>query len=92
MAAGRPILGLAPNDSALHDLLNESGAGIGDEPHNIDGIDQALEKLLFSEARLDAARVDRFLWSNLALQYRAIIESVAEPTPDARGVTSPQTH
>lgn len=81
MAAGRPILGLAPNDAALHGLLAESGAGIGVDPQDIENIDQALERLLFSEIRLDAARVDRFRWSNLALQYRAIIESVAEPAP-----------
>jgi hypothetical protein len=93
MAAGRPILGLAPNDAALHGLLAESGAGVGADPQDITGIERALEQLLFSDARLDSARVDRYRWSNLALQYRGIIESVAEPAAtDARGVTSPQTH
>jgi hypothetical protein len=93
MAAGRPILGLAPNDAALHGLLAESGAGIGADPQDVEGIDQALETLLFSDARLDATRVDRFRWSNLALQYRAIIESVAEPSnTGASDVTSPQVN
>jgi hypothetical protein len=93
MAAGRPILGLAPNDAALHGLLQESGAGVGADPQDIPGIEQALEKLLFSDARLDASRVDRYRWSNLALQYRGIIESVAEPSAtDAQAVTSPQPH
>jgi colanic acid biosynthesis glycosyl transferase WcaI len=94
MAAGRPILGLAPNDAALRGLLAESGAGIGADPQDIEGIEAALENLLFSDSRLDAMRVDRFRWSNLALQYRGIIESVATPTltptPDARGLASPQ--
>ena len=93
MAAGRPILGLAPNDAHLHGLLAESGAGLGADPRDIPGIEQSLERLLFSEARLDSTRVDRYRWSNLALQYRAIIESVADPTPaHARGVTSPQAN
>ncbi len=91
MAAGRPILGLAPNDAALHGLLQESGAGVGADPLDIPGIETALEQLLFSDARLDSARVDRYRWSNLALQYRGIIESVGEASAaDARGVTSPQ--
>jgi glycosyltransferase involved in cell wall biosynthesis len=84
MAAGRPILGLAPRGAALFGLLSESGAGVCVEPGDVDAIEQALEKLLVSTASDTArARVERFRWSNLALQYRMAIETVAgdEITP-----------
>jgi glycosyltransferase involved in cell wall biosynthesis len=84
MAAGRPILGLAPRGAALFGLLSESGAGVCVEPGDVDGIEQALGQLLFSTASdTTRARVERFRWSNLALQYRMAIETVAggEITP-----------
>jgi glycosyltransferase involved in cell wall biosynthesis len=77
MAAGRPILGLAAEDAALHELLADSGAGVCVEPADIGGIERALEKLLFSGPPAAGARVDRFRWSNLAQQYRAAIDAVA---------------
>jgi glycosyltransferase involved in cell wall biosynthesis len=77
MAAGRPVLGLAPRGAALFDLLEESGAGtcveFGDGP----GIEAAIEALAFGGARTERSRVDRFRWSRLALQYRLAIETVA---------------
>lgn len=84
MAAGRPILGLAPRGAALYDLLDESGAGRCVEPDNAAGIEHALEQMLFhqtTEATL--ARVERYRWSNLAQQYHLAIESVSSPTEDA---------
>jgi len=83
MAAGRPILALAPRQAALRDLLSESGAGECSEPQDIDGIEQALERLLLAPANSAAPRVDRYRWVNLAQQYRAVIESVATPSPSA---------
>ncbi len=77
MAAGRPILGLAPRGAALFNLLSESGAGTCLEPTDVDGIEAALEKMLFAPAPDSRARIERFRWSNLALQYRLAIESVA---------------
>jgi glycosyltransferase involved in cell wall biosynthesis len=77
MATGRPILGLAPRGAALFALLEGSGAGLCLEPTDDAGIEQALEKLVAGEVSPVRARVDRFRWSNLALQYRAIIETVA---------------
>jgi glycosyltransferase involved in cell wall biosynthesis len=82
MAAGRPILGLAPRNAALHELLADSGAGVGVEPTDIDSIVRALESTLFGEGALPRSRIDRFRWSNLALQYQAAIESAA-PGSDA---------
>jgi glycosyltransferase involved in cell wall biosynthesis len=76
MAAGRPILGLAPRGAALFGLLADSGAGVCVEPDDVDAVEQALEKMLFTPAS-STARVDRFRWSNLALQYRMAIETVA---------------
>lgn len=69
MAAGRPILALAPRDAALHDLLEDSGAGHCVESGDIDGIEQALERALFGGAPPARARVDRFRWHNLAQDY-----------------------
>jgi hypothetical protein len=76
MAAGRPILGLAPRDAALHDLLAESGAGESAEPQDIPGIEQALERCLFAPARARDSRIDAYRWSNLAQKYRAVVDAV----------------
>jgi glycosyltransferase involved in cell wall biosynthesis len=76
MAAGRPILALAPPDAALHDLLAESGAGSGIPPDDVAGIERALESMLFAPGTANAARTERYRWVNLAQQYRAVIESV----------------
>ena len=82
MAAGRPILGLAPRGAALFNLLSESGAGLCLEPTDDSGIENALEKLILDDVSPVRARVDRYRWSNLALQYRAVIETVAgAPAP-----------
>ena len=76
MAAGRPILGLAPRGAALFELLAESAAGVAVEPGDVAGIEQALEKMIFGRAADSArARVERFRWPNLALQYRLAIEA-----------------
>jgi glycosyltransferase involved in cell wall biosynthesis len=75
MAAGRPILALAPRDAALHELLADSGAGLCVEPADIDGIGQALEKILFGDAPLARTRIDRFRWSNLAQDYLNAIDA-----------------
>ena len=87
MATGRPILGLAPKGAALFSLLAESGAGVCLEPTDEAGIESNLEKLLSGDVSPVRARVDRFRWSNLALQYRMVIETVAgapasAPAPD----------
>lgn len=77
MAAGRPILGLAPRGAALYELLAESGAGTAVAPEDEAAIERVLEQALCA-AGTDPGRtrVDRFRWSNLALQYRSAIESV----------------
>jgi glycosyltransferase involved in cell wall biosynthesis len=84
MAAGRPILGLAPRDAALHELLTDSGAGVCVEHNDIDGIEQALEKTLFGGAPPARTRIDRFRWSNLAQDYLRAIDA-------ANGVTASRT-
>jgi glycosyltransferase involved in cell wall biosynthesis len=86
MAAGRPILALAPAKAALHDLLAESGAGESAEPQDIEAIEGVLEKFMFGPAEQNAARVERFRWVNLAQQYRAVIEAVA---PASRAAIAP---
>jgi hypothetical protein len=77
MAVGRPILGIAPRGAALFDLLADSGAGtcleVGDSP----GIERALEQFMIGEVTATRAHVDRFRWSNLAVQYRNVIETAA---------------
>ena len=77
MAAGRPILALAPADAALHDLLAESGAGEGIPPDDVARLEEALEKMLFGPPISNNARTDRFRWVNLAQQYRAVIDAVS---------------
>lgn len=81
MASGRPILALAPEDAALHDLLSESGAGEAVDPRDIAGIETVLERLLFAPSNTNKARIERFRWANLAQQYIAAIESVTATTP-----------
>jgi glycosyltransferase involved in cell wall biosynthesis len=82
MAAGRPILALAPRGAALFDLLQESGAGVCIDPDDADLIEQALEKFIHGDFAPARARVDRYRWSNLALQYRSVIENVAGARSD----------
>jgi glycosyltransferase involved in cell wall biosynthesis len=79
MAAGRPILGLAPRDAALHELLSDSGAGVCVEHNDIDGIEQALEQTLFSGSPPARTRIDRFRWSNLAQDYLNAIDAATGP-------------
>jgi glycosyltransferase involved in cell wall biosynthesis len=77
MAVGRPILGIAPRGAALFELLADSGAGTCLEVGDTAGIERALEKFMLGEVEPLRARVDRFRWSNLALQYRSVIETAA---------------
>lgn len=81
MAAGRPILALAPRDAALHDLLAESGAGESVEAGDVPAIARTLERMLLEPATSNAARIDRYRWVNLAQQYRAVIDSVDTSRP-----------
>ena len=78
MAAGRPILALAPRDAALYELLEDSGAGHCVESGDIDGIEQALERTLFSGAPLTRKRIERFHWSTLAQDYLQVLDAVAD--------------
>jgi len=77
MASGRPILAIAPRGAALFELMNESGAGICVERDAVDRIEQALDEFMRNDFTQARARVERFRWSNLALQYRKVIESVS---------------
>lgn len=77
MAVGRPILGIAPRGAALFELLADSGAGQCFEVGDSAGIELALETYLSGDAVPLRARVDRFRWTNLALQYRNVIETAA---------------
>ena len=92
MAAGRPILAIAPRGAALFDLMTESGAGICVERDDVDRVEQALEKLLHGDFAPARARVERYRWSNLALQYRTVIEDVcgarSDPVLDEPSATS----
>jgi len=77
MAVGRPILGIAPRGAALFELLADSGAGTCLEVGDTAGIERVLEKFMRGEVEPLRARVDRFRWTNLALQYRNVIETAA---------------
>jgi len=93
MAVGRPILGIAPRGAALFELLTDSGAGSCFEVGDTAGIERALEKFMSGEAEPLRARVDRFRWSNLALQYRNVIETAAgTDTPAERHSDLPTAH
>jgi len=82
MAAGRPILAIAPRGAALVDLMTESGAGVCIERDDVEGIEKALEKFLHGDFVSSRARVERYRWSNLALQYRTVIEDVSGARSD----------
>jgi glycosyltransferase involved in cell wall biosynthesis len=88
MAAGRPILALAPRDAGLYELLADSDAGLCVEAADIDGIGQALEKILFSAAPPARTRLDRFRWSNLAQDY---LSAIATAAGASRGLPAPRT-
>jgi hypothetical protein len=78
IASGRPILALAPRGAALIELLAESGAGISAEPDDGDAVEASLERLLFSPEGGTTPRTDRFRWSNLALQYHAVLDAASQ--------------
>jgi hypothetical protein len=63
MAAGRPILGLAPRGAALFELLADSGAGVCVEPGDAAGIERALGQFMIGEVVPARARVERFHWA-----------------------------
>jgi glycosyltransferase involved in cell wall biosynthesis len=88
MAAGRPILALAPRDAALYELLEDSGAGLCVESGDVDGIEQALERTLFSSAPAPRSRTDRFQWSNLAQDYLKAIDAASGAVQEIRHVES----
>jgi len=77
MAAGRPILGIAPRGAALFDLLAESGAGVCVDRNDDPGIERVIEKFLTLDFAPARTRVDRYRWENLALQYSRVIEAAA---------------
>jgi glycosyltransferase involved in cell wall biosynthesis len=80
MAAGRPILGLAPAGAALFDLLEDSGAGICVKPDDAIGLDAALRELIrVGTNDSTRSRTQRFRWPNLAAEYAKVIEAVATP-------------
>jgi len=83
MAAGRPILALAPRDAAIQDLLADSGAGLCVESGDVDGIEEVLERMLFSAAPPPDTHIDRFRWSNLAKEYEIAIDAATGPAESA---------
>jgi len=91
MAAGRPILGIAPAGAALFELLAESGAGLCVARDDAAGLERALENFLNGDVVAQRARVERYRWPHLAQQYRGVIERAldadvtlrARPAPDA---------
>lgn len=90
MAAGRPILALAPRDAALHEMLMDSDAGLCVEHTDIDEITDVLEKILFGAAAPTRARIDHFQWSNLAQDYLDAIETSTLAESPGLGDRRPQ--
>jgi hypothetical protein len=84
MAAGRPILGLAPTGAALHELLADSGAGASADPQDIDAIERALERCLFGPTATSDSRIEAFQWSNLAQKYRGVLDLLRAPEGKTR--------
>jgi glycosyltransferase involved in cell wall biosynthesis len=82
MGAGRPILGIAPRGAALFELLADTGAGECIDRDDAAGIEGVLERFMHGEVMPARARVERFRWSNLAQQYRSVIEAVADRPAD----------
>lgn len=89
MAAGRPILGLAPRGAALRELLADSGAGDSADAQDIGEIEAALERCLFGAAPARDGRIEEFRWSHLARRYRALIDEVREAAGGASGEGEP---
>jgi Glycosyl transferase 4-like domain/Glycosyl transferases group 1 len=91
MAAGRPILGLAPTDASLCGLLAESGAGRCVEPEDTAAIESALEAMLYPVGSEASPHTERFHWSNLALQYSDALDAVSSQASAAAPDTSSRT-
>ena len=95
MAAGRPILGLAPPGAALFDFLEESGAGTCVESGDDPGMEaRARKPAVRAERRARAAHRAVSLVEPRA-KYGAVLEAVAADAPSlhdgstvARGIAA----
>jgi glycosyltransferase involved in cell wall biosynthesis len=91
MATGRPILGIAPRGAALFELLAVSGAGQCVERDDIAAIERAIEQFAAGAVAPPRAQVENFCWSNLARQYRTVIEAVASASARCQRTTRPSS-
>ena len=77
LTAGRPILALAPTGSAVARMFSESRIGAYVDPKEENQLRAALGSLLEGKTQApDKQVLDRHLWSNLAMEYREIIDVV----------------
>jgi glycosyltransferase involved in cell wall biosynthesis len=85
MAAGRPILALAPPGSALERLFSESHIGAIADPADHRAIVRALRSQLDpGSAGADPAIVQRHSWDRLAEDYVRVIEYAVSRAPEGQ--------
>ncbi len=85
MAAGRPILGLAPPGSALARLFSEGEVGAFADPADQGAILRALSRQLDPRSTgADPNIVRRHSWGRLAEDYGHVIEYAAARPPEAQ--------
>jgi glycosyltransferase involved in cell wall biosynthesis len=90
MAAGRPILALAPPGSALERLFSESHIGAIADPADHRAIVRALRSQLDPESSgADPAVVQRHSWDRLAEDYVRVIEYAASRAPEGQASRRP---
>jgi len=96
LAAGRPIMVIAPAESDAARIVVESGSGVAADPDDPAGVAAAIRELRGQPARLaEMARRARetaakYARVNELERFVAIIESAGQPQPDHLTESSPQ--
>lgn len=84
MASGKPILALAPNGGALHDLLIGYGPVGICNPIDVGSVESALESLIFARLQgtlpqVSKTHVEQFTFERMAANMANLFNSIAPP-------------
>ena len=77
LKANKPILAVAPLDSALHDFMNNHNIGEYAELDNSDSIYQALYKIANGLTAFSTEGLSNFYWRSITERYCKYIKSVS---------------
>lgn len=88
MASGKPILAMAPEDGALHQVLKGYGPFQMANPHNVDSVENALVALIHAHfggtlAPVNHGHVERFTFRRMAEHVAEVLNGVVRQRKEA---------